>query len=133
MERLFVDTSAWFAYANSEDPEHDRVRLVLLDFEGRLVTSNFVFDETVTLCRRKLGYGAACLVGEALRDAEVADVVRVTVEDEAEAWRLFLDRDDKHYSFTDCTSFVLLRRLRVQHVLALDDDFRREGFTTLPD
>lgn len=133
MDRLFVDTSAWFAYANSQDPDHDRVRRVLLDYEGRLVTSNFVFDETVTLCRRKLGYGAACLVGEALRDSEVADVVRVTPQDENSAWKLFLDRDDKVYSFTDCTSFVLLRRLKLGHVLALDDDFRREGFTTLPD
>lgn len=132
MDRLFVDTSAWFAYANSGDPDHERTRAVLLDFEGRLITSNYVFDETVTLCRRKLGFRAAGLVGEALRDPGVTDLVRVTAEDENQAWRLFLDREDKLYSFTDCTSFVLLRRLGLRQALALDDDFRQEGFTTLP-
>ena len=28
MERLFVDTSAWFAYANRKDPDHAAVREV---------------------------------------------------------------------------------------------------------
>jgi predicted nucleic acid-binding protein len=50
MERAFVDTSAWFAYANRLDPDHTRIHTVLPTFQGRLVTSNFVFDETVTLC-----------------------------------------------------------------------------------
>ena len=49
MERAFVDTSAWFAYANREDPDHQRIRNVLQTFQGRLLTSNFIFDETVTL------------------------------------------------------------------------------------
>gem|GEM_PF-6582840 len=26
MERLFVDTSAWFAYVNKSDPDHEKVR-----------------------------------------------------------------------------------------------------------
>ena len=50
MERAFVDTSAWFAYANREDPDHQRTRNILQTFQGRLLTSNFIFDETVTLC-----------------------------------------------------------------------------------
>jgi uncharacterized protein len=29
MERAFVDTSAWFAYANRHDPDHQRIRNVL--------------------------------------------------------------------------------------------------------
>ena len=49
MERAFVDTSAWFAYANRQDPDHTRVRNVLRTFQGLLMTSNFIFDETVTL------------------------------------------------------------------------------------
>ena len=37
MERAFVDTSAWFAYANRHDPDHIRIRNVLRTFQGRLV------------------------------------------------------------------------------------------------
>ena len=42
--------------------------------------------------------------------------------------QLFEARPDKRYSFTDCTSFVLLHRLGKPAVAALDDPFRQEGF-----
>ena len=132
MDRLFVDTGAWFAYVNREDPDHAAVRKVLRNFDGRIVTSNFVFDETVTLCRYRLGHRVAVKVGAALLDPAAADLVRVTAEDERTGWALFLSREDKGYSFTDCTSFILMRRLRLRQAAAVDDDFRQQGFSVLP-
>lgn len=132
MERLFVDTSAWFAYVNRSDPSHEAVADLLLRFEGRLVTSNFVFDETVSLCRYRLGHRPATVVGEILREPEVVDLIRVTPEDEAAAWDLFVMRRDQTCSFTDCTSFALLQRLGMSTVAALDQDFRTEGFEVHP-
>lgn len=131
MERLFVDTSVWLAYANRADESHAAVRDALKRFEGRLVTTNFVFDETVTLCRR-MSHEAAVLVGGVLREPDVVDLVRVRPSDEEDAWRLFRDRGDKSYSFTDCTSFVVMRRLGLVRAAALDEDFRREGFQVVP-
>jgi len=132
MQRLFVDTSAWFAFANRGDPDHKTVAALLAAFKGRLVTSNFVFDETVTLCLYRLGHAAAERVGQALRDSGQVDLVRVAPEDETVAWQLFRERGDKQYSFTDCTSFALMRRLDLKAAAALDDDFAGEGFEQLP-
>ncbi len=132
MERVFVDTSAWVAYANRGDPDHAAVRDVLREFRGRRVTSNYVFDETVTLCRYRLGYDVARAVGEALRDQNACEVIRVTAGDESDAWDLFCDRSDQKYSFTDCTTFVMMRRLGIRLGAALDRDFLREGFAALP-
>jgi len=132
MQRLFVDTSAWFAFANSGDPDHETVAGLLAAFKGRLVTSNFVFDETVTLCLYRLGHDAAGRVGQVLRDGDRVDIVRVAPEDEAGAWQLFQERRDKQYSFTDCTSFALMQRLDLKTAAALDDDFAGEGFEQLP-
>ncbi len=132
MDRLFVDTSAWFALVNRDDPEHRAVSGTLRDFHGRLVTSNVVFDETVSLCLYRLGHALAEKVGATLLDPRITDLVHVTADDESEAWRLFLERPDQRYSFTDCTSFVLLRRLGLRRVAALDEDFRREGFELVP-
>lgn len=132
MERLFVDTSAWFAFANRVDPDHEPVAQAFATFRGRLLTSNFVFDETVTLCLHRLGHKAAVAVGGTLRQAAHVDLVRVDAQDEAVAWDLFGKRRDKRYSFTDCTSFVLMRRLGLQTVAALDDDFEQEGFRRIP-
>lgn len=132
MQRLFVDTSAWFAFVNRMDPDHTVVRAVLNGFEGRLTTSNFVFDETVSLCRYRLGFKAAERVGNVLLDRDTVDLMRISPEDEQNAWVLFRDRADQQYSFTDCTSFVLMRRLGILHALALDEDFRIEGFDVAP-
>lgn len=131
-ELLFVDTSAWFALVNRGDPNHPAARDVLESFDGRLITSNFVFDETVTLCLYRLGRDAAVRVGETLLDTRSVDLVRTTPDDEAKAWKLFCARADKDYSFTDCTSFVMMSRLGVRKAAALDEDFRREGFDVLP-
>ena len=53
-------------------------------------------------------------------------MIRLTPEDEQSAWALWLARPDKTYSYTDCTSFVLMRRLGVQRAIAIDADFQRE-------
>jgi len=133
VKRIFVDTSGWFAYANRGDRDHDRVRKVLASFEGRLVTSNFVLDEIVTLCLYRLGHSAAVAIGEAIINARTVDLVRLTPEDEKAAWSLFVSRADKDYSYTDCTSFTLMRRLGLATALAVDEDFSREGFEVLPE
>ncbi len=133
MERLFVDTGAWYAYANRADPEHGRVKAAITRFEGRLVTSNFIFDEVIGLCvARRRGHDAAARLGNVLLSPDVVDLVRVTPEDERAAWRLFLDRPDQAYSFTDCTSFALMRRLGLSHAATLDGHFLVEGFQVTP-
>jgi predicted nucleic acid-binding protein len=131
MQRLFVDTSTWFAFANRTDPDHEAVAAPLDTFKGRLVTSSFIFDEAVTLCLYRLGHAAAERVGQVLRDSSRVDLVRVTSEDETAARRLFRERRGKQYSFTDCTSFALTRRLHLKSAAALDDDFSGEGFAQL--
>ena len=132
MERLFVDTSAWFAYLNRSDRDHAAVRKIINQFVGRLATSNFIFDETLSLCLHRLGHDVARSVGSVLLDPTNVDLIRITPEDEQTAWTLFCRRSDQRYSFTDCTSFELMRRLGIATALALDDNFRVEGFQVAP-
>jgi len=132
MKRTFVDTSAWFAYINGTDPDHRSVERVLSRPGTRLVTTNFVFDEVVTLCLYRLGHSVAAKVGGILLAGGFLDLMRVTISDEKAAWALFLARPDKLYSFTDCTSFVVMRRLGISEAVAVDADFRREGFDSIP-
>ena len=129
---LFVDTSAWFAYVNRGDRDHRAVRQLIDRHAGRLVTSNHVFDESVTLCQRRLGHAAAIRLGEALLDPALVDLVRASHDDEVRAWKLFGERPDRDYSFTDCLSFTVMRRLRLTRAAALDDDFATEGFEVVP-
>lgn len=129
---MFVDTSAWLSYLSARDRHHRAVKEIVTGFDGRLVSSNFVLDEVLTLCKARLGHAAAVRLGGALRDAALVTVLRLQADDEEEAWKLFVARGDQPYSFTDCTSFALMRRLGLRDALALDDDFRREGFQVVP-
>ena len=132
MEQVFVDTGAWYAYINARDPDHLGVQGFLESFAGRLVTSTYIFDETVTLVLARLGHQIAVKVGEVLLNPEVVELIRVSPSDEGSAWKLFCERADKTYSFTDCTTFVLMRRLGLTRALALDEHFGQEGFEIIP-
>jgi predicted nucleic acid-binding protein len=131
-ERYFVDTGAWFAYVNAADPDHQRVRQVLDRPPGRLVTSSYVFDETVTLTQARLGHRRAVAIGRVFLDPAVVELLSVLPADERASWSLFEKRPDKSYSFTDCTSFVLMKRERIATAVALDQHFSQEGFVVVP-
>ena len=131
MEPIFVDTGAWYAYINAKDPDHFKVREFLDSFEEKLVTSSYIFDEIITLVLARLGHQKAVKVGEVLLNPKVVELVRVGAADEWSAWQLFQQRSDKMYSFTDCTSFVLMRRLKLAKALTLDEHFAQEGFEVI--
>ncbi len=132
MKKIFVDTSAWYAYSRSDDPFNHKVQDIMKNWEGRLVTTNFVFDEIITLARARLGNKAAFRIGEILRSLDVVEMVRVLPEDEEAAWNYLIKHSDKPYSYTDCTSFVVMNRLQLSNALSTDEDFRRAGFHVLP-
>ena len=133
MKRNFVDTGAWYALVDGADPDHGRVVECFREYRGRLVTSNYVFDESVTLARYRLGWEVAHRLGEQLRDRRLTRLERITPADEEAAWSLFLQYTDKSFSFTDCTSFALVRRLEIPLCLAIDGDFRAFGLDCIPD
>ena len=132
MKRAFVDTGAWYSLLDKNDPDHVRVTETFRAYRGRLVTSNFVFDEAVTLARYRLGWGVAQTFGSQLREQRIARLERVTPKDEAAAWSIFERYRDKRFSFTDCTSFVLIDRLALPVCLAIDSDFESFGLQCLP-
>ena len=129
MIRFLVDTGAWYALADRRDPDHEDVALCLHERAGRLLTTNFVFDESVTLIRYRLGSGA---FGERLLSGGAARMVAVTRRDETRAWEIFTRYRDKSFSYTDCTSFAVMQRLGIETAVAIDDDFRSFGLACLP-
>lgn len=128
---IFVDTSAWVAFFDAASAGHKAVA-DHLETARRLVTSTFVLDETATLVQARAGHRHAVHAGRFLRTSGAVDLVTVTRADLDAAWALFEAREDKEYSLTDCTGFVVMRRLGIETAVTLDQDFRREGFETVP-
>lgn len=132
MTRFLVDTGAWYALADRKDPDHSSVAQCLREHARRLVTTNFIFDESVTLIRYRLGSSPARIFGEQLLRGGVARLVAITRRDEARAWDIFTRYRDKSFSYTDCTSFAVMQRLGIGTAIAIDEDFRSFGLACLP-
>lgn len=133
---LFIDTSGWCAVYDRSDTNHQKALAFWREITGTtgtLFTSDYVLDETLTLLRLRLGHRDAVEFGRAVLASEVVKVVPVSAKTWQEAWELFVKFRDKDFSFTDCTSFVLMRRLKLTEALAFDQHFRQMGFVMRPE
>jgi predicted nucleic acid-binding protein len=122
---IFVDTSAWFAAIVPTDRNHaDAARWLAANREA-LVTTDYVVGETVTLLRvrgekmRALTFGRQLFTGDAIRIHHVSKL------DVLNAWQVFGEFADKEWSFTDCTSKVVMEALGLTQAFAFDHHFRQ--------
>ena len=118
---LFVDTSAWYAAADSGDRSNARARVVLSTGE-RLVTTDHVLVETWMLVRHRLGKKAAERFWEGLRGGAAAIEV-VSPGDLEAAWVIGERFPDQDFSIVDRTSFAVMERLGIHRAASFDDDF----------
>lgn len=133
MAYIFVDTSAWYALLDKSDVNHRAAVKFKDSLAGPLVTSNYVADEVITLARSRLGHKVAVKIGQKMWDESIANLIRVTLQDEKKAWKIFVKYQDKTFSFTDCTSFALMERVGITEVFAFDEHFKQYGnFVVLP-
>jgi predicted nucleic acid-binding protein len=130
----FVDTSALYAIIDRKDSHHLMMSgLVrqLLQSRRRLITTDYIVCEAINLANARPGNQ----VGERILDLiDRSSALRVEWVGSArcEATKSFYRRHSDHrYSFTDCTSFVIMRELKLSQVLTTDEHFREAGFEVL--
>lgn len=135
MASVFVDTGGWMACADSMDPAHARAcaaRDAALKAGRALITTDYVVDETLTLIRLRLGLTAAETWWQQINGSRRLRWERVDTERFDRARDLFFQYRDKDFSFTDCTSFVVMRELKLTAALTTDRHFRQMGFQMWP-
>lgn len=134
---LFVDTSIWFAAADSTDMDNARAKAILRAGEA-LVTTDHVLVETWSLLHHRLRPKAAERFWEGLRSG-VGAIEPVSLADLETAWQIGLTWRDQDFSIVDRTSFAVMQRLGIERAASLDDHFavfrfgpnRRRSFTVL--
>jgi len=130
---IFVDTGAWYALVDSDDTDHRAAAAFLATNTIPLITTNYVFSETVTLIRYRLGHEAARSFGQKLKESSFVRVVGVTPADEDRAWDIFTRYRDQDFSFVDCTSFAVMERIKLSAAFAFDRHFRIMKCAVLPE
>lgn len=124
---IFVDTGAWFASLVPADRNHLKVVAFLQHNPLPLVTTDYIIDETLTLLRARGEAAKAVRLGRQLMDLQIANVVHVTPQIFSKAWELFRDQPARWWSFTDCTSKVVMDERHLRQALSLDRHFAEFG------
>ena len=132
MNRIFVDTGAWYALVDNRDPAHEKASAFFVHNTIPLITSNYVFDETVTLLRKKVGWQTAFDFGERVRSSERLQIMPILETDEQKGWTIFARYRDQDFSYTDCTSFAIMQRLKISTAFTFDHHFRVMRFNVVP-
>lgn len=129
---VFVDTSAWFAQHVPADPNHQRVTAWFHANAEPLITTDYCVDETLTLLVARGRRPRAIELGHVLFEGHVARLHFVTPDQIRRAWILFQRRASTGWSFTDCTSKVVMDDLGVKKAVALDVHFQQFGVVVVP-
>ena len=131
---IFVDTSGFYALLVAKDDRHKAASDILRKAAKRkqcFVTTDYVLDETATLLNARghrhllKDFFESVLVSAACRTVWMdAGVFSITCSS-------FIKHQDQDWSFTDCVSFVVMRRERIREALTKDAHFAAAGFRAL--
>lgn len=128
---IFVDSGVLYPMHDTDASRHETsktaFRSVVTGGYGRLFTSDYVYDEAVTLTRSRTGrFDLARAVGDRIAGETGQNVFELLFVDEPrfeESRRTFERYSDHDLSFTDATIIALVEAHDIDAVLSFDDDF----------
>jgi predicted nucleic acid-binding protein len=121
---LLTAAGAFFAL---HDLNHARVRAHLHRPAERLLTTDYCIDETLTLLMARGEVHRALEAGYAFFHENIAAIEYLKPNQLHRGWILFQQRTAAGWSFTDCTSKIVIDDLGITTAVALDDHFRQFG------
>lgn len=123
---IFLDSSLFCAYKNKEDVHHGKSAKIMESIHnqehGEPVTTDYIFDETVTVLLRKTNKSAAIDVGDLILNSEILMVCVDKIVFEA-AWNLF--QTTEGLSFTDCTNIAFMQLFGIEKIATFDKSFSK--------
>jgi Predicted nucleic acid-binding protein, contains PIN domain len=129
---VFVDTGVFYAHHDTDATRHeagrDALNAVLRGSTyGRTVTSDYVYDEAVTLTHARTGrIDDAITLGRRIRGEGYPDVISLlhgSARRFEDAVAVYERYDDHDLSFTDAMSIAMVQYHDVDALLSFDDDF----------
>jgi len=137
MDSYFVDTGFWKALVDKSDFLHERADRLWQEIDhdhSVFVLSAMIFSETTTLIKTRAGLGQriAKAWGERLLVHPSVSLIQMDHRLFNETWKYFIKYGDKGYSFVDCSSFVIMKELKLHRALTFDHHFEQAGFQVLP-
>lgn len=131
--KIFLDTCALFAYFDKSDIEHKKISEFIDSSTFKLFTSNYIVDELITLLRyRKFSIDILKQFIDEIWMQSFCKLIYVSPAIEQKAWKLLVKYKEHRFSFTDCTSFIIMRENSITSVCSMDHHFKLMGFDVFP-
>ena len=134
-QKLLVDTWGWITLRNEKEKKHKETNRYFKHFvqrKGLIYTTDYILDETFTLLFRRLPPNKAKESVTIILDSIIKGFLileRVSEDRFKKAISLRLSYADKpDISFTDLTSFVIMREMEISEILTSDKHFSQSGF-----
>jgi len=120
---VFLDSNFLIALYNSDDTLHQRASELssrVMDGSQRLVMSNYIWLEVVTVLSQRSGRATANAVGNNILSAGQISIIHIGDAMHNDSWEIFQNIDKKNVSFVDCSTLALLRHRGIESLLTFD-------------
>jgi predicted nucleic acid-binding protein len=131
MKPLFADTSFYVALLNPRDLMHEKALQVGDYFHRPVLLTDFILLELGNVLSSVGQRSLFSKLADRLRSDPNIRIVSASRDLLDKGLRLFSRREDKEWSLTDCTSFVIMQEEDLTEALTTDHHFEQAGFTVL--
>ena len=131
MNTVFADTVYFLALLNPEDQWHPQAKDLSRNAPGLLLTTEFVLLEVGDGLSQPENRGRFARLIELLRTQADVEIVSANSDLFSRGCGLHVQRADKEWSLTDCTSFIVMKERAIVQALTSDHHFEQAGFQVL--
>ncbi|QEE16142.2 type II toxin-antitoxin system VapC family toxin [Promethearchaeum syntrophicum] len=126
---IFLDTSFIISLFNKTDKNHNKAKeMILKTFENNantvFVYSDYIFDELITFMKKKkISSSIIQKNGDKILKSKLWMKIPISETVFQKSWNMIKKFKDKSWSFTDVSSFVLMKQLNILYFLSYDTHF----------
>lgn len=134
--KIFIDTGAFIALTDVSDENHAIAKAFYKsasEKSSKFITTNFVICETMNYLNARISHNVSAIFRENIKKSKMVEIVNITPLMEDMAFNIFKQYKDKDFSFTDCTSFHVMKSHKINKAFAFDKHFEQfEKSSLLP-
>jgi predicted nucleic acid-binding protein len=128
---ILVDTGYLVALADRKDQHHRTAMAWSVAVKDLLLVHEYVLLETLNALSETSYRRRAHDIVRTVRNSRIFRFVPASATLLDAALAFHLKHLDKHWSLTDCASFVLMHERSISHALAYDQHFEQAGFVAM--
>jgi predicted nucleic acid-binding protein len=131
MNAVFADSYYYLAFVNERDAGHESAMEFSRSYFGRSMTTEWVLTEVADALSAPDQRGVFQELLAQLHSEPGLVIIEASHDLFDRGITLFSQRPDKHWSLTDCISFVVMQAHDITEALTADRHFEQAGFVPL--